>query len=54
MYLCIVYVVGDPQEDEGNFVSQICHFDTFEEAKKFEEENYDYGLYIDIFKGERV
>lgn len=54
MYLCIVYVLGDPQEDEGNYVSEIRHFKTLEEAKRFESENWDYGLRIDIFKGEYV
>lgn len=54
MYLCIVYVIGDPQEDEGNYVSEVHRFNTLEEAKLFEKANWDYGLRIDIFKGEYV
>lgn len=53
-YMCIVWVDGDPQEMRGSFVSEIRYFDTFEEAKQFENETWDYGLSIDIFKGERV
>ena len=49
-YQCIVWVLGD----QGNFVSEIRYFNTLEEAKQFERENWDYGLCIDIFKGEFV
>ena len=53
-YLCIVWVLGDPQKMEGNFASEIRYFNTFEEAERFERENWDYGLRIDIFKGECI
>ena len=54
MYLCIVRVIGDPHEMEGDYISEVRRFNTLEEAKRFKEENYDYGICIDIFKGEYV
>jgi hypothetical protein len=54
MYLCIVYVRGEPQEGEPDYVSEVRYFNTIEEAKRFEQANWDYGIYIDIYKAERV
>lgn len=41
MYLCIVYGVGEPQEGEADFVSEVRRFTTLEAAKRFAEENSD-------------
>ena len=54
MYLCIVYVRGEPQEGEPDYVSEIRYFDSFEEAKQFEHQVSDFYVYVDIFKGERI
>ena len=54
MYICIVYVVGEPQEGEPDFVSEVRYFNDLEEAKQFRQENSDYTVYVDIFKGERI
>ena len=49
-YMCIVWVLGD----QGNYPSEIRYFKTLEEAQQFERETWDYGLCIDIFKGELI
>lgn len=54
MYLCIVYVCGEPQEGEPDYVSEVRYFNTLEEAESFANKTADYGVYVDIFKGERV
>ena len=54
MYLCIVYVRGEPQEGEPDFVSEVRYFHTLEEAKYFEEVNSDFTVYVETFKCERV
>ena len=54
MYLCIVYGVGEPQEGEPDFVSEVRNFTTLEEAMSFAEENSDYCCYTTVYKAERV
>lgn len=54
MYLCIVYVCGGPQEGEPDFVSEVRHFKTLDEAKRFVYATADYGIYVNIYKAERV
>lgn len=53
-YLCLVYVCGEPQEGEPDFISETRYFSTLEEAERFRCETSDYGIYVDIFKGERI
>lgn len=54
MYLGIVYVCGEAQEGEPDFVSEVRNFNTLDEALQFEDKITDYGIYVDIFKAERV
>jgi len=54
MYLSIVWVAGEAQEGEPDFVSEVRSFNTLEEARQFEEKTADYGIYVETFKAERV
>lgn len=51
MYLCIVHVVGDPQE---NHVREIRYFDTLKEAKQFKLQTADFNVCVDIFKAKHI
>ena len=54
MYMCLFYVVGEPQEDEPDHVTHAKFFNSLEEAKRCESEFSDGYGYVQTYKVERV